>query len=156
MATVLLAPIQEWDDAIANMDPRWAGGVVISEERDELLSRLVKIVWAFQRSLARQMSKPDNKASFQAGLYKNINPKTTKAIIAETRRPNFSMHNISTMVNCLPIHFLRRNNIDKDIMLFEDTFEGCERLLSSPVPVFYTHHNDPFLMVWHLLLSFGL
>ena len=40
--------------------------------------------------------------------------------------------------------FLIRNEIDKDIMTFEDTCGGCELLFYSPVTVFYTHHTDRF------------
>ena len=156
MATVWSAPKQEYHDAITNMDPRWAGETVSAEERDEALSRLAKMVWAFQRSLARQLSNPDDEAAFQAELYEKIDPETAKAIIAATHRPNRAMHEISTSVNRLPIHFLRRNEIDKDIMTFEDTCGGCERLFSSPVPVFYTRHTARFLSVWQLLLPFGL
>ena len=66
------------------------------------------------------------------------------------------MHDISTSVNHLPIYFLRINEIDKDSMTFKDTYGGCERLFSSPVPVFYTYNNACFLMLWHILLTFGI
>ena len=92
-----------------------------SEEIDEAFSWLVKMVWAFQRILAIQFSNPDNKAAFHAKLYKNIKPETATPIIAATHCPNFSMHEISTLFNSLSIYFLRRNDIDKDIMVFEDT-----------------------------------
>ena len=41
-------------------------------------------------------------------------------------------------------------------MTFADSCGGCERLFSSPVPVFYTRHTARFLSVWQLLLPFGL
>ena len=47
-------------------------------------------------------------------------------------------------------------SIDKDIMNFEYTCGGCDRLFSNPVPVFYTHRTDHFLRVWYLLLPFCL
>ena len=76
-----------------------------SEERDKLLSRLVKILSDFHSSLARQLSNPDNKATFQAELYENIDPETAKAIIAANYHPNCDIHEISTSVNCLTIFF---------------------------------------------------
>ena len=79
-----------------------------SEERDELLSRLVKILSDFHSSLARQLSNPDNKATFQAELYENIDPETAKAIIAANYHPNCDIHEISTSVNCLTIFFFEK------------------------------------------------
>ena len=55
------------------------------------MSRLANIVWAFQRILAGQMSNLYEEAVFQAQLYKNIDPDTAKAIIAETHIPNCAM-----------------------------------------------------------------
>ena len=69
---------------------------------------------------------------FQDKLYKKIGPEPPKTIIESTNCPNCSMHEISTSVNCLPIHFLRRNDIDKYIMVFEDNCGGCK-------PLFYSH-----------------
>ena len=50
-------------------------------ERDESLIRLVNMVCAFQRSLARKLSNPDDEAAFQTELYEKIDPETPKAII---------------------------------------------------------------------------
>ena len=114
------------------------------------------MAWDFQRRLARQLSNPDIEASFQSDLYKNINPKTAKAIIAATHHPNRDMHNISTLVNYLPVRILRRNKIDNDIMTPEDTWRGCECLLSSPVHLFYTRHTEHFLTVWVIHMGSSL
>ena len=64
MSTVWSETKQEYIDAIANMDPQWVGEAVIAEDIDESLSQLVKIVWAFLRILARQLSNPDDEAAF--------------------------------------------------------------------------------------------
>ena len=114
------------------------------------------MVWEFQRSLAGHLSNPDDKEEYQSELYKKINPNTPKAIIAVTHCPNCAMHKISTFVNFLPIHILRRNNIDNEIMNFEDTCRWCKCLFSSPISVFYTRHTACFVTVWKLLLTFGL
>ena len=99
---------------------------------------------------------PGQRGGVQAELYKKIDPETAKAIIAATYRPNRSIHGISTLVNNLPISFLIRNDIDKDILMFEDTCGGYERLFYSPIPVLYTRHTDHLLKIWKLLLTFGI
>ena len=97
---------------------QWVGDTVSAEEIDEAFSRLVKMVWDFQISLARKLSNLDDEVVLQAEIYENISPDTTKAIISGTHRPNRAMHKISTSVNCLPIIFLRRNYVDKYIVIF--------------------------------------
>ena len=67
------------------MDPRWAGETVRSEEIDDALSQLAKMVWAFHSIIAGQFSNPDYKAAFQAELYEHINPNTARAIVVATR-----------------------------------------------------------------------
>ena len=88
MATVWLVPKQEYGDAISNIDLRWIGVKVSAEEIDEEFSSLLKMVWAFQRSLAEKLSNQDNEAKLQVDLYKNINPDSSKTIIAATHCPN--------------------------------------------------------------------
>ena len=55
--------------------------------------------------LVGQLSNPDDEAVFQDDLYKIIDPKTTKAIVAATHHPYSNMHEIVTSVDCLTIHF---------------------------------------------------
>ena len=86
------------------MDPRWAGYAVSTEEIDEALSWLDKMVRAFQWSLYGKLSNLDNKAAFQSELYKYIYSNTVKAIIAVSHRPNCAMHEISTSFNDLPVY----------------------------------------------------
>ena len=114
------------------------------------------MVWAFHRSLSGQLSSPEDKSTFQSELYENIDPETAKAIIAATYCPNRAMNKIITSINCLPIHFVINNEIDKDIMKFKDTCRGCERLVSCPVTVLYTRHTANFRTVWQLPLPAGL
>ena len=78
---------------------------MISEKRDEYLSEFPKMAWDFHRNLAVKLSNPDDKAVFQADLYKMIDPETSKAIISATHHSNHAMHAIGTLVNCLLIHF---------------------------------------------------
>ena len=66
------------------------------------------MAWAFQSILARIFSIPNNKAFFQADMYKKITPRNANAIIAASHCPNHVMHKISILVNHLPIHFMRR------------------------------------------------
>ena len=114
------------------------------------------MVWVFQRSLSEQLPNPNDETEFQSDLYKNIDPETAKSIIAETHCPNSTMHNISTLLNRIPVYFLISNDIDKDIIMLDYICGECEHLFSSPNRIFYTRHNAHFLTVLQLLLPFGI
>ena len=58
MATLWLDTKQEYNDAIGNMNPRWAGDTVSVEDRDDALSLLEKMVWDFQRSGLGKLARP--------------------------------------------------------------------------------------------------
>ena len=53
------------------------------------------MVWEFQKSLAGKFSNPYDEVEFQAKIYKKIDLKTAKAIIAATHNPNRFMKKIS-------------------------------------------------------------
>ena len=93
------------------------------------------------------MSNPDGKAAFQDEIYKKIDLKTAKAFIVVTHFPKRVMQKISTLVNWLPINFQRRNDIDKDIMKFEDTCGIFKCIFSSQVPELYTCNTSHLLAV---------
>jgi hypothetical protein len=54
------------------------------------------------------------------------------------------------------MHFMRKNEVHRAATIFEDNLGSSERLLTSPVPLFYSRHTARFLSVWLLLLPFGL
>ena len=105
MATVWSVPKQEYNNVISNMDQRCDGEIASNEYIYKPLILFSKMVWTFQRRLSRQFYNRDYEAEFQAELYKNIDPDTSKAIIAVTRHPYHAVHKIITSVNFLPIHF---------------------------------------------------
>jgi hypothetical protein len=71
-------------------------------------------------------------------------------------RPNRALQDLSTAIENLPMHFMRRNEIQSAATIFEDNLGSSERLLTSPIPVFYSRHTARFLSFWLLLLPFGL
>jgi predicted membrane chloride channel (bestrophin family) len=51
---------------------------------------------------------------------------------------------------------MRKNEMHNALTIFEDTLGSSERLLTSPVPLFYQRHVARFLSIWLLLLPFAL
>ena len=78
-----------------------------------------------------------------------------KAINAK-HRPNRALHDVSCAIESLPMHFLRKNQLHLSVKKFEDNLGASERLLFTPVPIFYNRHTARFLTIWLLLLPLAL
>lgn len=126
-------------------------------ERQYLLGQVSLMTWAFVRSMKRHLSPPaEDEEDFVAEINSRLNPEQADAIISATHRPNRALYDLSVAIEKLPMHFVRKNEINKNLSIFEDTLGGCERLLSSPVPLFYSRHTARFLATWLLALPLGL
>jgi putative membrane protein len=125
--------------------------------RAEDLRQVSLFTWAFVRSMKRHLSPPEeDESAFSLELRARLSPSQAEAIIVSQHRPNRALFDLSVAIDRLPMHFMRKNEINKNLSIFEDTLGGCERLLSSPVPLFYTRHTARFLSTWLLLLPFAL
>ena len=135
-----------------------ARGVVIDEEeRQRKLEKLSKSVWSFSRALARHLTAPDaDEEAFQKDIREWLDPEQAEALIAADHRPNRAMFDIGCAINDLPMHFMRRNQMDSDVTILEDIAGGCERIFTSPIPLVYSRHTARFLGLYLLFLPFGL
>jgi predicted membrane chloride channel (bestrophin family) len=107
--------------------------------------------------MKRHLSPPDeDEAAFIQEIRARLSPSQAEAIISAVHRPNRALYDLSVAIDRLPMHFMRKTEINKNLSIFEDTLGGCERLLSSPVPLFYSRHTARFLSTWLLLLPFAL
>eukprot|EP00986_Skeletonema_menzelii_P002611 scaffold714_cov99-Skeletonema_menzelii.AAC.1 len=126
-------------------------------EREYLLGQVSLFTWAFVRSMKRHLSPPDeDEEDYIAELKSRLTPEQADAIISAAHRPNRALYDLSVAIEKLPMHFMRKNEINKNLSIFEDTLGGSERLLSSPVPLFYSRHTARFISVWLLFLPFAL
>mmetsp|Transcript_18989 Transcript_18989/g.28947 ORF Transcript_18989/g.28947 Transcript_18989/m.28947 type:complete len:421 (+) Transcript_18989:112-1374(+) len=126
-------------------------------EREHLLGQVSLLTWAFVRSMKRHLSPPDeDEEDYIAEMKSRLSPEQAEAIISAVHRPNRALFDLSVAIEKLPMHFLRKDELNKNLSIFEDTLGGCERLLSSPIPLFYSRHTARFLSTWLLLLPFAL
>jgi ion channel-forming bestrophin family protein len=127
------------------------------EERQEDLKRLSLCTWAFVRSMKRHLSpESEDEAEFKAELYEKLPKSQAEKIIKAAHRPNRALYDLSMAIENLPMHFLRKNEMHAALTIFEDNLGSSERLLTSPVPLFYNRHTARFLSVWLLLVPFAL
>ena len=131
--------------------------MVTPERREDDLNTLALCTWAFVRSMKRHLSPEDeDEVDFQQELYEKLPAAQAQAIIDAAHRPNRALQDLSTAIENLPMHFMRKNQVQEAVTIFEDNLGSSERLLTSPVPLFYSRHTARFLSFWLLLLPLAL
>eukprot|EP00985_Skeletonema_marinoi_P027052 scaffold21581_cov132-Skeletonema_marinoi.AAC.15 len=146
-----------WDGTEFMGAPSSKAQAIDPAERQYLLGQISLMTWAFVRSMKRHLSPPDeDEEDYLAEMKSRLSPEQAEAIISAVHRPNRALYDLSVAIEKLPMHFLRKDELNKNLSIFEDTLGGCERLLSSPIPLFYSRHTARFLSTWLLLLPFAL
>lgn len=130
---------------------------VSEERRKDDLQTLALCTWAFVRAMKRHLSPADeDEEDFRNELFEKLPGQQARAIIDAAHRPNRALQDLSTAIENLNMHFLRKHRVHAAATIFEDNLGSSERLLTSPVPIFYSRHTARFLTVWLLLLPFAL
>ena len=130
----------------------------VSEDRQkEDLERLALCTWAFVRAMKRHLSpESEDEEFFRQELFERLPAPQAQAIIDAAHRPNRALQDLSCAIENLPMHFIRKNEIHSAVTIFEDNLGSSERLLTSPVPLFYSRHTARFLFIWLSLIPFAL
>jgi ion channel-forming bestrophin family protein len=127
------------------------------ERRQKDLEVVSKCTWAFVRAMKRHLSpEKEDEEFFRQELRERLPAKQAEAIIKAAHRPNRALFDLSLAIENLPMNFIRKNEIHRAATIFEDNLGSSERLLTSPVPLFYSRHTARFLSVWLLLLPFAM
>jgi len=130
---------------------------VTPEQRIEDLNHVALCTWAFVRAMKRHLSPAEeDEAAFKLELYEKLPKEQAQMIIAAAHRPNRAIQDLSYAIDDLPMHFMRKNEIHMAVTIFEDDLGSSERILTSPVPLFYSRHLTRYLGIWMLLLPLGL
>ena len=130
---------------------------VSPERAEDDLKRLALCTWAFVRSMKRHLSPEwDDEEPFRQEMLEKLPKEQAEAIFAAAHRPNRALQDLSVAIENLPMNFIRKNEIHRAATIFEDNLGSSERLLTSPIPLFYSRHTARFLSFWLLLLPFAL
>jgi predicted membrane chloride channel (bestrophin family) len=130
---------------------------VTPEKRKEDLKAVSLATWSFVRAMKRHLSpEKEDEEAFRAELHEKLPAPQASAIINAAHRPNRALFDLSIAIENLPMHFVRRNEVHTAVTIFEDNLGSSERLLTSPVPLFYSRHTARFVSVWLLLMPFAL
>jgi putative membrane protein len=127
------------------------------EERKADLEFVALCTWSFVRSMKRHLSpEGEDEEAFKDELFEKLPYQQAQMILDAAHRPNRALQDLSFAIDNLPMHFLRKNDIQAAVTIFEDTLGSSERLLTSPVPLFYSRHTARFVFVWLLFLPLAL
>ncbi|KAL7564840.1 hypothetical protein ACA910_001586 [Epithemia clementina (nom. ined.)] len=130
---------------------------VTPEQRQADLTHVAVCTWAFVRAMKRHLSpEEEDEAAFVKELYDRLPAAQAEKVVKSAHRPNRALQDLSYAIEDLPMHYLRKNEVHRAVTIFEDNLGSSERILTSPVPLFYSRHLARFLAVWLLLLPFGL
>ena len=130
---------------------------VSPEERQEQLNYVALCTWSFVRCMKRHLSpEEEDEMAFQQELNEKLPQQQAAMIIAAAHRPNRALQDLSEAIEQCPMHIIRKNEIHMACTIFEDNLGSSERLLTSPVPLFYTRHAARFLSVWLILLPLAI
>lgn len=130
---------------------------VSPEVRENDLNHVALCTWSFVRCMKRHLSpEEEDEIAFRAELYEKLPKQQAEMIIAAAHRPNRALQDLSYAIDDLPMHFIRKNEIHRAVTIFEDDLGSSERILTSPVPLFYSRHLARYLGIWLLLLPLGL
>lgn len=162
---------QRWDEARKNwgmninhtrdlvrMGTSWYDNTGMTpEKRKQDLDALALATWSFVRAMKRHLSpEKEDEEDFRKELYEKLPREQAQSIINAAHRPNRALFDLSVAIENLPMHWLRKNEINKAVTIFEDNLGSSERLLTSPVPLFYSRHTARFLFFWMLGLPLAM
>jgi len=130
---------------------------VSPEKRKEDLKAVSLATWSFVRAMKRHLSpEREDEEQFRQELYQKLPERQAEAIIKAAHRPNRALFDLSIAIENCPMHFVRKNEVHTAVTIFEDNLGSSERLLTSPVPLFYSRHTARFLSLWLILMPFAL
>lgn len=121
------------------------------------LDRVALCTWSFVRSMKRHLSPEwEDEEPFVKELREKLPAEQAQKIIDAAHRPNRALQDLTYSVRVLPMDPLLKVEMNRAITIFEDTLGGTERLLSSPVPLFYSRLTARFAIIWLLTFPFGM
>ena len=93
---------------------------VSPEKRKDDLQVLSLCTWAFVRSMKRHLSPADeDEEDFRTELLEKLPGPQALKIIRAAHRPNRALQDLSTAIENLPMHFMRKNEVHKAVTIFE-------------------------------------
>ncbi|KAL4434404.1 hypothetical protein ABPG75_000845 [Micractinium tetrahymenae] len=125
----------------------------VGEEERHLRALLLRWAPAFSKSLMCHLRKGEDLRQELEGL---LLPHEIEGLMQAQHRPNYVLQVLTHAVRAARVPDRIVLRVHDSLAQLEDALGGCERLLQTPVPLFYTRLTSRFLMTWVTALPFVL
>lgn len=126
----------------------------IPEDKPEMKEMLCRWVCAFSKCLMCHLRKGDDLVKELENV--GLKPHEIEAVLKSTHRPNYALQVLGQIIRSSQVPIPAAIQMEQNLTAFEDCLGGCERILRTPIPLFYTRHTSRFMMIWLTLLPFTL
>mmetsp|Transcript_41364 Transcript_41364/g.61227 ORF Transcript_41364/g.61227 Transcript_41364/m.61227 type:complete len:449 (-) Transcript_41364:153-1499(-) len=127
------------------------------EQQKELLENLSKMTWAFARSLQRYLlGAEEDGIAYENDIRARLDPQVCDDLMRARKQPTRALYELTKAIEAIPMTEFRHVEVDQSAEYLCDALGGCERILSSPVPLVYTRHTARFLGFWILALPLAM
>ncbi|PSC75582.1 UPF0187 chloroplastic [Micractinium conductrix] len=117
----------------------------IGDDKRELRSMLCRWAPAFSKTLMCHLRKGEDLREELEGI---LLPHEIEGVLRASHRPNYVLQVLAQIVRTAGLPTAATLRMEDDLTNFGDSLGGCERLLRTPIPLFYTRHTSRFLMIW--------
>jgi putative membrane protein len=124
----------------------------------EKLALLADAVWSFPRSLQFHMLGPlEDGVDFAKDLQQLKNKVFANDLLSVRHKPTRSLREITAVLNTINFKsIIYQVETEKAVSALCDALGACERIFTSPPPLFYSRHTARFLVTWLFLLPLCL
>jgi putative membrane protein len=135
----------------------WAAKESYGGERQKY-ERLADAVWSFPRSLTFHMlGSLEDGADYARDLEQLKDQEFALDLLAVRHKPTRALKEITATLDTINFpSLLYQAEAEKAVTTLCDALGACERIFTSPVPLFYSRHTARFLKVWLYLLPLAL
>jgi putative membrane protein len=125
---------------------------------DAVIQRLGEAICSFSRTLMNRTLPPqEDEKNFNIYTYEQLTDQNYAEVLRNARhRPTVALAELTSIMVDLKLNPLHQVEVERVITGLCDALGAIERIFTSPVPTFYTHHTARFLAFWLLFLPLSL
>jgi predicted membrane chloride channel (bestrophin family) len=140
----------------ARLGTQWADPE--QEGNKDKLERLADAVWSFPRSLQFHLLGPlEDGVAYARDLQTLGDPQFAADLLAVRHKPTRALREITQVLSSINFKsVIYQVEAEKAVTALCDALGACERIFTSPPPLFYSRHTARFLIVWVFLLPLCL
>ncbi|GAB4817996.1 hypothetical protein N2152v2_005042 [Parachlorella kessleri] len=140
-------------DLVRQARARLLGLAWIPKERTKLRAMLCRWVPAFGKTMMCHLRRDEDLEKELKGI---LQPHEIAGVLNATHRPIYALQVLTEIVKAARLPTAVTTAMEGNLVTFEDSLGGCERILRTPIPLSYATHTSRFMIMWLTLLPFTL